>query len=833
MADFDLEQLKTIFENLGERLNQTQGDNLTRAEMARVRGVLERMSRKIDGISRTTSTTARNQERSRQGATPSSDNPKTLIKEFLDDMKKENIIEEMRNRQRTQSGTILLDEEAKSRRTIISELQDYQEETGETSEFIKDLGQETKKTQTGLERFGEALKKSGIATAAAGITKTALNAADISLDAYRSIMASGEGSIGTLQQLNRAAGAAGRTVEQFSQNMEKGTEGARLLGAVRFANMNKAVQEMTRASGAMGMTVDMIDKAGQEYAEILRLQGMSTDRTNEQMAEGMIRMVRSSEITASILGKTREEAIALAREQATNQNVTAAMLSQGMGDNQIAARQFAGAALKEQFGEGALTALNDLMTFGTIINTSAAEFVSRSPEAFDMIRALATDIRNDVKAEDVQQRNAMRMEAMGASLVNDRSRLGMTAMLASIEGGSGSKEFTELIRGAMLSQNIGNLAEKLENAGSKLDQRAQTDEEAAGTVGFVQMNEVDQLRKVVQEQAVLAVFNATVTTFGDTLANDINPRLIEFSETLVESMNTISKENAGLVGSLGGGLVALTAAVGGIVAAAGALSAIKNGLSIFSMLRGGSAAGALASGGAGAAAGGVRGGTILGSLMGGGAPAGGAASAAGAATRGAGLFGRALPIVGAGLLGYEALSFGADQIGNRRGESLTGTGQGEGGFFGSRLSGYLTSMAGGAATGGLIGAGFAGIGAIPGAIAGGAIGLGSALYNDFTQPTMPNRDQNMRASRSDQPISRSDASGQNIGANLNIDQMTNRMMMASEKAAELLKQMKENSDAQLGLAREEISLIRDHNGRVLRLLEQGNRNTKMIAETAI
>jgi hypothetical protein len=62
------------------------------------------------------------------------------------------------------------------------------------------------------------------------------------------------------------------------------------------------------------------------------------------------------------------------------------------------------------------------------------------------------------------------------------------------------------------------------------------------------------------------------------------------------------------------------------------------------------------------------------------------------------------------------------------------------------------------------------------------------------------------------------------------DQVLVKLADASDRSAMLLKGMKENSDRTVDLMREEVAVIRGMSDRLGRLLEEGNRNTRTIAD---
>lgn len=792
MADFDLEQLKTLFENLGDRLERTKGDELSRDELYRIRQMLTRMS---------------NQANNAKG---SELNPQDLVNEFFKEWKTQDPLKGLRDR-----GTT-----GQPRRTIIQEEQARRR--GDTQGFTF-LDRELRGSGNEVDQFGRSVDKAGTdattfskrlqaaqgafgaaAGAASSIFTKMVDVGAERIDYYRDVLASGEGTIDSMQDLGRQTVAAGVTVEQFAKAMKEGTQGARLLGGIRWLQLNKAVTEMTRSSGSMGMTVEQLQAASQDYSEILRMQGLSRDRSTEQMAQGMISLVRSGEATANILGKTREEALASQKEQASNSNVQASMTAQGFNDNQRQALNDLAVTFANTYGEAGKTLINDIIQFGQPLNKSATELAATLPEIQDIARNRVANVKGNQNV-DVEQSNyatARAIRGLSQNLTKDRSRLGQYANLGALSDSALSGNFTSITGGILAGNNLNTNIQR--NAGTRQDQGS---EERRAGVGVLQLNQIAQDFKVASEAAINAVFNPMVSEYGPYLRNTVNPALHDFANMLISMANGAEK-NTSLMANLG---VAALGLAGAFTLFSSAIGIASKTLGIFGSL--GRGFGALfARGGAAAATAG-----------------------AGEAAAGGLLAGAALPLAGiaAGGLGIYA---GGSMIQNRQGESFLGTGQNEKGFFGSRATGYGTAAAGGALTGAAIGSLIPVFGTAIGAGIGGLAGLGYAWWNDSSgnasqapQTTRTPTRAPMAGSRS-QPAN---ATGQRNRNVLTMDQMTNKIMEASDRSANYLKSIKDATEQQVATMREDIAVARGVGERLARLLEEGNRNMKLLAEHSI
>jgi hypothetical protein len=787
MADFDTEQLKTLFENLGDRLDKTKGDQLSRDELYRIRNLLSKMATQAG------KTTAEPLDTDK------------FVKKFFSEWKK--------NQPKGGSsgkGTVLNQEAPKSRKSFIQE--ERARKAGSTEGFTF-LDRELRKSGYEANSFGKSLNSAGkeaggfgdklskggsglvatIAGIGAGVGKALLNRVDY----YRDVLASGEGSIDSIQDMARSANAAGVTVEQFAKAMkEEGTKGVRLMGGIRWLELNKGVRDMTRATGAMGMTAEQMQETSGVYAEVIAAQGKSRELSNDQMVKGMYQLVRSSEATANILGLTRKEALDMAKEQASNANANAVMRARGYSDDQIQAIQTLAGQMKDTYGQGGETMVYDKMIYGQAQNKSAVDLQIVGDEVGQAVSASLNDIGRNrtIDQRDMTYNNASRIKGASNQITKDNSRMEQYGMLGALGDSPLADALTGFNKGSQAWMNA--KLDKTANAGTE---QANGSEERKATIGALGVDGLIQDAKVGVDSLVTALTNPAITQFGGLLKDTINPALSEFAKKL-SSMALGAADHTGIMGTIGAG----TMIAGGAAGLFGGLGVMKAGKGLL-----GGAGRLLGLGGRVAGAAGAVGG------------AGGAAGAAGAA--GGGLLIPAAAIVG-GALGVGA---GGSMVSNRSGESFTGTGKNEQGFWGSRLTGYGTAIASGAGGGAAVGSLGLGIGAIPGAIIGGLGGLAYAGYNDLTSSPKASP-----AARTPQPPPRqaANATGQKGRNVLSPEQVNTKMMEACERSANHLKMIKENSDKQLDLTRDEVAAIRGMSDRLGRLLEDVSRNTKMIAD---
>jgi hypothetical protein len=796
MADFELEQLKNLFDNLGDRLERTKGDQLTRDELYRMRLMLTRMA---------------NQANNAKGTDISADE---IVKEFFREWKNQDPLKGLKERGPTQPRRTIIQEE-KARRGGNNNTAGFtflDRELRGSSQEVDEFGKTVTRAGKDVKGFGEKVGEEGVKTGAAfalftrmfkGSAGVVMNQAD----QYRRVLSSGEGSIDSMQDLSRQTTNAGMTMKDFADAMtQNGAQGARALGGIRWLQLNKTVNEMTRGAGALGMTQEQLREASIEYADILRLQGMSRDRTNEDMARGMIQLVRSSETTANILGKTREEALAAAKEQASNSNVQASMQAQGLNDDQRLALDSVATKYAMTYGEAGRTLINDIIQFGQPLNKSATDLAATLPElqqtALNQIAGIKANSNVDVVESGF--RTGRDLRSVSSTMLNDRARLQQYANMGALSDSALASNFTAITGGILAGNNA--KTDPTNNAGSK---QGEGGTERQAGIGILQLDELAKQADVTKQALQQALVNPLINEIGPTLRDVVNPALLDLAKSIQANAAAL-ESNQGLMGPLAVGLLAAT---GALALFGGAVGMAVKGIGLLNTLRGG--LGGLAGRGAGAAA--------------------GAGRAAGLAR----LAAPALGVAGGVLAGGYGVYAGGNMVADRQGESFLGTGANEKGFFGSRATGYGTSAASGALAGAAIGSVVPVIGTGIGAAVGGLAGLGYAWWNDSgsnasTAPTAaaaPSRTpQGYNRAAGQQPAN---ATGQRNRNAMTADQMTAKIMEANERSANLLKSIKENGERQVETMREELAVMRGVGERLARLLEEGNRNTKLLADHSI
>lgn len=818
MADFDLEQLKTLFENLGDRLEKTKGDQLSRDELYRIRSVLTKMSTKVD--------------KPGSNATPAPDR-RTIINDVVKEMRK---AAPNGPRQPIQSptpkrNTIINEEKARKKgdpsgNTILDQI--LRNAGKEANEFSTELDSAGKTTKTFSERVSGASTSFGtVATAAGAFATKMLGVGAERVDFYRELMASGEGTVSSMQDMGRQAAAAGMTVKQFVEAMTKGSQGAKQLGAIKFGDVRKSVVEMSKASGYMGMLPDQITDVTSTYAEILRLQGAGQNRSSAEMASGIMNLVKTSETTAHILGMSREDALKAQAELAKNAQLNAVMAAKGIDPE--TARSLV-RTVTDTYGNSGRDRLLDQLTFSQA-GPDSAQFQATNTGAGDAIGNIGDKINSGQKGEELLVDAARSLQTAGRQQLNNKDDLLARAQLARLNAGGLGQQITDGLQGAFVSQGLN--TDKNFNRASNQNQN---EEQRAG-VGALQVAESFNKIAVTGDAMITAVFNPMVDTFGPKLRDEVLPALDAFNEKLTRGAIDASSHTTAMA-TLG---TTVLGVVGGLALFTGGLGIAAKGFSILNSVKGGFralAGGGVAAGAAGAGAAGAAGAGAAGAAGAGAAGAGAAGAGAGGFLKGAGkALGKAAPVIG-GLLEAGDYAFG-DKALTMKNLAKTGLSWG-GGALGAAGAGLFTGGLGTA------------VGGVGGYMGGKALGDWMLGPDDLKSTIAPkpeeakpnphpsnaaNAPENARAGSQPPQVRQrqapANATGQKGKAALSADQISTKIMEASERSANLLKQIKDNGDKHLEVMREEVAVIRGMSDRVGRLLEEGNRNTKTMADHSI
>jgi len=838
MSDLTYEQMKVLFENLQDRLDKTAGDKLSQEELERIREILDKTQKTI----------AKNQTQGKSA------DPKLIINEFFNQWRSNAPLRELTAAQKSGNrgngpvsspGNTFIERQLRDRAAAEKATSDTVDKSGKQVQTgfkravggVNEFGGHLNKAGDKISGFVSALQKGSLGGLAGGAVDKVLGAVQDRAENYREMIASGNGQFTSIQQMTNAVNESHMTMQELAKAMNGNSQGTRMLGAADYAKLTGAVTKQTNAIGNMGMNFEQRQELQAAYLDTMVGQGRIRNINENQMVSGILALKASSETTANILGMTRTEALAAQKEQASDPAMANVLAAIGANGDQAKSITDAAAIFQNQFGDVGNKLFKQLTATGTATG-EAAEFAATDQQAFRMIKSFADQARSGQQID--QKSIAAAMKSYGDSTFGSQLNLlkGQMSIL-----GVGSPAFDTSLVGARNARNIGSgeIADPLKDPGTNAELAVQ-----------------EALR------ASASALREGFDTLLNSISNEYGPQL---HSAIMSAIDMATKLQQWLRGwqAMPGITSTIGIAIAGIVGLTGAVGMATKSFSIIAGLGGsvakifgGGAAGAAGrgagagAGGAGAGAG-AAGGTFIQRMrnrMGGTPSAGSPGGPAGPPRPNAGA-GAAASGVGKALKGNALIGSIFESIGYFTGEKelsmknlaksgLRVGGGAVGGVLGS-VGGPLGTIAGG------MGGAYAGdwignkvFGADdPGSAARMAKARPDGLYgaNELASKSATGgRRDNKEVSRpqSAPPIKNaSDATGQRSKQALSPEAINTRIMAAQELAVGHLKAMREQGDTLNALVREEIGVMRAYGERHARLLEDANRNTRMIADNAV
>lgn len=820
MSDLTYEQMKVLFENLQDRLDRTAGDKLSQEELERIRDILDKTQKNIAKQS---------------AAAAKAADPRAIINEFFKQWRAQGPQSTGGgNRQSTNQGgtrnrrtppprpqandgnTFIqrqLRERAEAERAASTEItRSGRDRKKAEDSFTKALGTFTgivDKAASKLTGLNSSLGKGALGGLFGGALGAIGGAFDDRTDAYRQMIASGEGQFTSIQQMTNAVNDAHMTVTELAAAMEK-SQGARMLGGASYTALTGALTKQTTALGNLGLSFEQREEATQAYLEMVKGQGNLRNLDQQQMVNGIQSIVRSSEETANILGLTRKDVLDARKEQANDVNIANILKNRGITGDQATAVYDQAEMMKRTFGDVGEKLFKQVLS-GVSPQGEAAKFASTDADAYRIIRQAAEAARNG---------NAQSSQQVSANL-----------------RGYGERNF-----GSDLNAYKGMLAQTGTNPLGEAGQASLGGSRNATNLGTGQVNEklgdpgtVAALKVQEAMRASMAALNTAFDTLANSIMNEYGNKMLELTTDIIKLADSIagtikswqalpeitSKLGLGLLGAVAGFslLAGGMALFSGTMKAAGSI--IKMVTWPFKKMFGGGGgapvAGGAGAGAAGAGAGGAAGGTFIQRMLG---RMSGAAAGSGTKSILGGL--------GKGLGKNALLGAAFEGLGYLTGEKS----------FTMKNLAKSGLRVGGGALGGLLGSVAGPLGTFAGGTAGAMGGdwLANKIFGEDDRPqssTDPKKgQQGVSQPQGRQQNRAADATGQRSKQALSPDQISMRIMAAQEVAVTHLKAMRDNSDTLNALIREEIQLTRTYGERTVRLLEDTSKNTRVIADNA-
>jgi polyhydroxyalkanoate synthesis regulator phasin len=303
MADFSLEQLKTVLDNMVDSLDETTGDEGTHEELEQIKKLLQDLYKQIS-----------------KDAKGSDKENKDHIKAFFDEWDRRNPLKDLRR------AVDDLDKKAGDNPLRIAgggkgnKSDDGDDKPKGSGNPLRDGADMARKGHKFAKVLGSATAvMSAIATGGGEI----VNFLKQNASAYRSVIQSAEGSITSIMDMRDTAAKNNMTVDQLVTASSH--EGVRMEGLKTFASFQNSVRNFAKANGDFGMTVQQLQDATADYADMSKSLGVLNSENKDEAAKGIGKLIVVNQDMAAMMGKTAEQARQAALEQSRDPQFNAAM----------------------------------------------------------------------------------------------------------------------------------------------------------------------------------------------------------------------------------------------------------------------------------------------------------------------------------------------------------------------------------------------------------------------------------------------------------------------------------------------------------------------------
>lgn len=247
----------------------------------------------------------------------------------------------------------------------------------------------------------------------AGVFGAVAQAAEGQLKSYQDMSSVGATFGGSMTQMNRAASAAGLTVEQFTGIVKANGDAMMLLGgtteagAKRFAQLGAAMRQGNIGGELLrlGYSTEQINNGMAGYIKIIGRTGALQGMTTDQIAKSSAGYLKDLDALAKITGQTREEKQKEQEELLKNAQFRAATASMD-AETQKQMMKYITSFPKQQ-----QAAIRDMITTGNITSEEAIKLNALLPGAAQQAMAFGRTLQQGGKLSN-QQINAARNNAI-------------------------------------------------------------------------------------------------------------------------------------------------------------------------------------------------------------------------------------------------------------------------------------------------------------------------------------------------------------------------------------------------------------------------------------
>ena len=216
-------------------------------------------------------------------------------------------------------------------------------------------------------------------------------AVEKSVGAFQKSTAAGATFGGSVNNMARAASAAGMTLDKFASLIASNGEAMRLLGgttedgANRFAQLSKQMRTggyMTSLNN-LGFTTEEVNQGMAGYIKYLGTTGKIGNKSNAELAAGSAKYLKEMDLLAKVTGETRKEQEDARQKLATDAQFQAKVSSMSAEAGEAFANTING------LPPGLRDVAKDIMVTGTATTKEAEEFSALMPKSAALMQKYA------------------------------------------------------------------------------------------------------------------------------------------------------------------------------------------------------------------------------------------------------------------------------------------------------------------------------------------------------------------------------------------------------------------------------------------------------------
>lgn len=459
---------------------------------------------------------------------------------------------------------------------------------GYASKAFKEAADLTSKLASGgaeaSDVFGSLSKVGGAAgTVFAGMQKLA-SIQELYLKTYQDLSTSGVNFGGSLTQMRIAASSTYMTLDGFSKLIKANSESFALMGgtadqgARAFVSVANQMQksEIGDQLRALGYTSDQANQGLASYIAMTGGRNKEEMKNTKALATAAGEYMGQLDSLAQITGKTREQQEAALKEESANQAYQAYLMTLDEKE-----RSKANAALANAMatgGKGAAQALQSQLLGLPPMTKAAQEFSAVAPKMAAANNEMAATVKDSKKSVEDTNKAGDKLRVAATQTSNDLGKTGTALIMA---GGtmSGTMSAIQGVANRNTQQGIKNEAdaEKQRQEITTKQKERTTSEAAAAAEVKKNLNELGQ-----------EIINRMMPIFAS-LIGYVNQATIYFADFVKYLANSPA-----LLGTLGGVIVATTAAFVAFKVASTAAAAAEKAKLLAASFKEGGVKGALA-----------------------------------------------------------------------------------------------------------------------------------------------------------------------------------------------------------------------------------------------